>query len=192
MVRSRRHSRTTSIAIASSGRASSHRFRVLDSPLSDNYGKLQVRDPGIRRGAVRRRRRRSAPCRRAGSNGQALEVVSGLPAWVTPLNDIASPGASIAVTNPSGPTVDLDVASSGVSAGTYGDSGDVPQITVGLDGRVTTRRISRSAAERSLVPTDGCRPLTPGFMRPDQAGEPRRSQSPGLIAPSQLLRPAHA
>lgn len=50
---------------------------------------------------------------------------------------IDSTGGSIVVTAPAGPTAHLDVAASGVGAGVYGSSTQVPQVTVGADGRVT-------------------------------------------------------
>lgn len=60
--------------------------------------------------------------------------------WAAPtasgIGAVSSPGGSIAVTNPTGPTVDVDVAASGVAAGTYGDSGHIPVITVAADGRL--------------------------------------------------------
>lgn len=54
------------------------------------------------------------------------------------ISDITSTGGSIAVTTPLGPTTNVDVATSGVTAATYGDSTHVPQIAVGADGRITS------------------------------------------------------
>ena len=53
------------------------------------------------------------------------------------VTSVVSPGGSIAVTNPAGPAVDIDVASSGVAGGSYGDATHVGQFTVGADGRLT-------------------------------------------------------
>jgi hypothetical protein len=54
------------------------------------------------------------------------------------ISDITSTGSSIAVGSPTGPTTNVDVAASGVTAGTYGDSTHTAQVHVGADGRVTS------------------------------------------------------
>ena len=53
------------------------------------------------------------------------------------VTNVSSPGATLSVGNPSGPAVTLDVAPSGVAAGTYGDALDVGQFTVDAEGRIT-------------------------------------------------------
>lgn len=50
---------------------------------------------------------------------------------------ITSSGGTISVTNPSGPTANVDLPNSGVAAGTYGDATHVSQVTVTADGIVT-------------------------------------------------------
>jgi len=54
------------------------------------------------------------------------------------ISKITSNAASLAVTDPTGPTTNLDLPASGVTAGTYGDSGHVSQVTVNADGIVTS------------------------------------------------------
>ena len=53
-----------------------------------------------------------------------------------------SSGGSIAITNPTGPTVNLDVAASGVTAGIYGSGSQTARVTVGADGRVTSATVT--------------------------------------------------
>lgn len=70
------------------------------------------------------------------------------------ISDITSSGGSIVVTAPTGPTTNVDVAASGVAAGTYGDTTHVAQVTVGADGRVTNASqvaISGSAGAGGLI-----------------------------------------
>lgn len=54
------------------------------------------------------------------------------------ITTLTSTGGSLTVTNPTGPTANADVASSGVTAATYGDGTHVAQIAVGADGRITS------------------------------------------------------
>lgn len=53
------------------------------------------------------------------------------------ITTLASPGGTITVTNPTGPTADVDLPSSGVTPGTYGDATDSPRFTVDAEGRIT-------------------------------------------------------
>ena len=53
------------------------------------------------------------------------------------ISDITSTGGSITVGAPTGPTTNVDVAASGVTAATYGDATHVGQFAVGSDGRIT-------------------------------------------------------
>lgn len=76
-----------------------------------------------------------------GTDGSFLSVNSGTPFWTAApasgITTIASPGSTIAVTNPTGPTADLDLPNSGVTAGTFGDSSHVARVTVNAEGIVT-------------------------------------------------------
>lgn len=73
-----------------------------------------------------------------------VKVGDGATAWTGlgylgggSISAIDSPGGTIAVTNPAGPTTDLDLPASGVTPATYGDATHVPELTVDAEGRVT-------------------------------------------------------
>lgn len=53
------------------------------------------------------------------------------------ISRLTSTGATITVTNPTGPTANVDLPASGVTAATYGDSTHVGQFTVSADGIIT-------------------------------------------------------
>lgn len=53
------------------------------------------------------------------------------------ITDINSPAGTLSVTNPTGPTTSVDMPTTGVTAGSYGDSGNVGQFTVDAEGRLT-------------------------------------------------------
>lgn len=53
------------------------------------------------------------------------------------ISDITSSGGTVTVTNPTGPTTNVDLPASGVTAATYGDSTHVGQFTVNAEGVIT-------------------------------------------------------
>lgn len=53
------------------------------------------------------------------------------------ISDLTSTGGTITVGSPTGPTTNVDLPASGVTASTYGSSSNVPQITVDAEGRIT-------------------------------------------------------
>lgn len=65
---------------------------------------------------------------------QALGVKWGTAGTIS---SITSTGGTITVGSPSGPTTNVDLPNSGVTAGTYGDSSHVARVTVSADGVVT-------------------------------------------------------
>lgn len=117
-------------------------FKIVDTILyTDNYGELKVTlqvpsgtGTGSGAGSL-------VPPTDPTLDGDVLTVVSGLPDWAAPsgggITTIDSPGGTITVTNPTGPTADLDLPASGVTPATYGDATHVPELTVDAEGRVT-------------------------------------------------------
>ena len=87
-------------------------------------------------------------------NGTLSQFLNGSQGSGTVAN-LASPGGSISVTNPGGPTTDIDVAASGVTAATYGDSTHVSQVAVGADGRITSASNVAIAGASSPLTTKG-------------------------------------
>lgn len=70
------------------------------------------------------------------------------------ITTLASPTSTITVTNPTGPTADVDLPTTGVGAATYGDSTHVAEITVDSRGRLTAASsvaISGSAGAGGLL-----------------------------------------
>lgn len=92
-------------------------------------------------------------------DNNAAHFLDGTGGWSTPtgsgtISDITSTGGSITVGTPTGPTTNVDVATSGVTAATYGDSTHVAQFHVGADGRVTSASsvaISGSSGAGGLI-----------------------------------------
>lgn len=53
------------------------------------------------------------------------------------ISDITSTGSTITVSSPTGPTTNVDLPASGVTAATYGSASNVGQFTVDAEGRIT-------------------------------------------------------
>ena len=139
------------------GQGSTATFRIGDSPRNDNYGALQIQIQGVS-GQASGGGGGGSLVPPDGTDGNVLSVLSGVPYWSTAgsgtINDITSTGGSITVTTPTGPTTNVDVASSGVGAGTYGDATHSSQVTIGADGRVTSASsvaISGSSGAGGLI-----------------------------------------
>lgn len=82
-----------------------------------------------------------------GSSALACQITASTGA-VVPLAEITAPiagtiqqltssGATITITNPTGPSTNIDLPTTGVSAGSYGDSGHVGTFTVDAEGRLS-------------------------------------------------------
>ncbi len=54
------------------------------------------------------------------------------------ITSLTSPQGTLAVANPTGPLVNVDMPATGVSAGSYGDASHSAQISLDAEGRVTT------------------------------------------------------
>lgn len=63
--------------------------------------------------------------------------IDSAPVGAGGITGITSSAATLAVTSPTGPTTNIDMPTTGVAAGTYGDSTDVGQFTVDAEGRIT-------------------------------------------------------
>lgn len=74
------------------------------------------------------------------------------------VTNTTSTGGSITVTNPTGPTVNIDVAPSGVTAGSYGSGSQTGTFTVGADGRET------AAANTPITVTPLTNPAVPDLI----------------------------
>lgn len=71
------------------------------------------------------------------------------------ITDLTSTGSTITVTTPTGPTTNVDLPATGVSAGTYGDSGHVAQVTVDAEGRLTAASAVSISGGGTVVSSDG-------------------------------------
>ncbi len=71
------------------------------------------------------------------------------------VSDITSTGNTIIVTNPTGPTTNIDLPSSGVTAGTYGSTITVPVVTVNAQGLLTAVSTLTIASGSGTVTTTG-------------------------------------
>lgn len=73
-----------------------------------------------------------------------LKIGDGSTAWAGlayfgagTISRITAAGGTLTVTNPTGPTANVDMPTTGVTPGAYGDGSHVPQVTVDAEGRVT-------------------------------------------------------
>lgn len=78
-------------------------------------------------------------CQVTASTGAVIPLagISSAPPGGSGITDLTSTGGTITVTNPTGPTSNVDLPTTGVAAGTYGDATHVGQFTVDAEGRLT-------------------------------------------------------
>lgn len=85
------------------------------------------------------------------------------------ITDLTSTGSTITVTNPTGPTTNVDLPASGVTAATYGDASHVGQVAVNAEGIITTASsvaiaITEAGLSLSDVTTDNVSTARHGFV----------------------------
>lgn len=92
--------------------------------------------------------------------GAVGEDTSGSSTASGTVEQILSPLGTISIASASGPITSIDLPASGVAAGTYGDSGNVAQVTVNAEGVVTAVSAVSIAGGGSVVGSDGWVPDT--------------------------------
>lgn len=71
------------------------------------------------------------------------------------ISSITSSAGTLTVTSPSGPAANIDMPNTGVSAGSYGDSGNVATFTVDAEGRLTAASTSSISGGGTVAGSDG-------------------------------------